>query len=87
MTVKLARDVTLTDIDTGAVLLDGRRGRYWQLNSSGSAVLRRLLDGEAPGVIAASLCDGAQVSPVQAEHDVSALVKALANSRLVEVTS
>ena len=87
MTVKLARDVTLTDVDSGAVLLDGRRGRYWQLNHSGSAVLRRLLDGEAPGSVAASLAISAEVDPDQVAHDLTTLVDALTAAHLLEVAS
>ncbi len=86
MKLSLARDVTLTSVDTGAVLLDGRRGRYWQLNQSGSAILRRLLDGETPDATAASLSAAAPVSEVQARQDVLALVESLSAANLVEVS-
>ncbi|MGH1554839.1 lasso peptide biosynthesis PqqD family chaperone [Streptomyces sp. L7] len=68
MKLTLARDVTLTDIESGAVLLDGRHGRYWQLNHSGAGVLRQLLDGEAPDAAAAGLCAAAPVSDDQARQ-------------------
>lgn len=87
MKLTLARDVTLTDIDSGAVLLDGRRGRYWQLNHSGAGVLRQLLDGTAPDAAAAGLCAAAPVSDDQARQDVRALIDALSAAELVEVTS
>nr|QHZ32194.1 lasso peptide biosynthesis PqqD family chaperone [Streptomyces humidus] len=86
MKLSLARDVTLTSVDTGAVLLDGRRGRYWQLNQSGSAILRRLLDGESPAATAASLSAAAPVSEAQARQDVRALVESLSAANLVEVS-
>ncbi|NUP23807.1 MAG: lasso peptide biosynthesis PqqD family chaperone [Streptomyces sp.] len=85
MKLNLARDVTLTPVDSGAVLLDGRRGRYWQLNASGSTILRKLLDGETPDAAAASLSAAAPVSEVQALQDVQALVDALSAANLVEV--
>lgn len=85
MKLTLARDVTLTVVDSGAVLLDGRQGRYWQLNQSGAGVLRRLLDGEAPDAAAASLCAAAPVSDARARHDVQALIDALSAADLVEV--
>ncbi|MFE6908569.1 lasso peptide biosynthesis PqqD family chaperone [Streptomyces erythrochromogenes] len=85
MKLNLARDVTLTSLDSGAVLLDGRRGRYWQLNQSGSAILRRLLDGDAPDEAAASLSAAAPVSEDQARRDVMALIDALSTAQLVEV--
>ncbi|MCX4438218.1 MULTISPECIES: lasso peptide biosynthesis PqqD family chaperone [Streptomyces] len=87
MKLTLARDVTLTVVDTGAVLLDGRRGRYWQLNHSGAGVLRQLLDGEAPDAAAAGLCAAAPVSDDQARQDVQALIDALSAAKLVEVAS
>ncbi|MFF7764668.1 lasso peptide biosynthesis PqqD family chaperone [Streptomyces griseorubiginosus] len=87
MKLTLARDVTLTPVDTGAVLLDGRRGRYYQLNHSGAGVLRRLLDGDAPDAAAAGLCAAAPVSDAQARQDVQALIDALSAARLVEVAS
>ncbi|MFF7881791.1 lasso peptide biosynthesis PqqD family chaperone [Streptomyces sp. NPDC007896] len=87
MKLTLARDVTLTVVDTGAVLLDGRRGRYWQLNHSGAGVLRQLLDGNAPDAAAAGLCAAAPVSDDQARQDVQALIDALSAAKLVEVAS
>ncbi|MET7483293.1 lasso peptide biosynthesis PqqD family chaperone [Streptomyces sp. NPDC005538] len=87
MKLTLARDVTLTDIESGAVLLDGRRGRYWQLNHSGAGVLRQLLDGTAPDAAAAGLCAAAPVSDDQARQDVRALIDALSAAKLVEVAS
>ncbi|MFJ1604773.1 lasso peptide biosynthesis PqqD family chaperone [Streptomyces sp. NPDC088253] len=87
MKLTLARDVTLTVVDSGAVLLDGRRGRYWQLNHSGAGVLRQLLDGTAPDAAAAGLCAEAPVSDDQARQDVQALIDALSAAHLVEVAS
>ncbi|RKT54718.1 lasso peptide biosynthesis PqqD family chaperone [Saccharothrix australiensis] len=45
MTLRLAHHVSVTTTEDGAVLLDERTGRYWQLNQTGSEVLRTLLDG------------------------------------------
>ncbi|GAA1346148.1 hypothetical protein GCM10009660_37800 [Catellatospora bangladeshensis] len=45
MTLRLADHVSVTRTEDGAVLLDERTGRYWQLNPAGSAVLHTLLDG------------------------------------------
>ncbi|TQF04922.1 lasso peptide biosynthesis PqqD family chaperone [Kitasatospora acidiphila] len=87
MKLSLARDVTLTPIETGAVLLDGRHGRYWKLNGSGAAVLRGLLDGDAPEAVAAGLTAGTEVADDEACRDVWALIEALSSARLVEVGS
>ncbi|MFE7590896.1 lasso peptide biosynthesis PqqD family chaperone [Kitasatospora sp. NPDC057512] len=86
MKLSLARDVTLTPIDTGAVLLDGRRGRYWQLNATGSAILRKLLDGDTPDTLAVLMSEAAPVSREQAHQDVMDLVDGLSAAKLVEVS-
>jgi hypothetical protein len=86
MKLSLARDVTLTSVESGAVLLDGRRGRYWQLNESGSTVLRKLLAGDTPDTAAASLTAAAPVSDAQAQQDVRALIDALSAAKLLEVS-
>ncbi|GAA1391657.1 hypothetical protein GCM10009639_21790 [Kitasatospora putterlickiae] len=86
MKLSLARDVTLTPIESGAVLLDGRRGRYWQLNASGSAILGKLLEGETPRTVAALMAEAAPVSEDQAHKDVMDLVGALSAASLLEVS-
>ncbi|MFE4359781.1 lasso peptide biosynthesis PqqD family chaperone [Kitasatospora xanthocidica] len=86
MKLSLARDVTLTPIETGAVLLDGRRGRYWQLNATGSAILRKLLDGDSPDTLAVLMSEAAPVSRDQAHQDVMDLVDGLSAANLVEVS-
>lgn len=85
MKLNLAHDVTLTPTESGAVLLDGRGGRYWKLNGTGSAALRELLDGRSPEETAASLSAGAPVSGTRVAEDVQALIDALSAAKLVEV--
>jgi len=87
MNLRLTRDVTLTEVDTGAVLLDGRNGRYWQLNASGAVVLRRLLAGDQLSDVVAALATDAAVDGVRVRGDVTALVRALETAELVEVRS
>ncbi|WP_059005881.1 lasso peptide biosynthesis PqqD family chaperone [Streptomyces specialis] len=86
MKLNLARDVTLTPIESGVVLLDGRRGRYWRLNESGSSILRKLLARDSTDMAAAALAASAPVSEIQARQDVTALVESLSAAKLVEVT-
>lgn len=85
MKLSLARDVTITPIESGAVLLDGRRGRYWQLNVSGAAALQMLLAGNTLDATAANLSSSASVTDARLERDVTALIDALRAARLVEV--
>ncbi|GAA4866318.1 MULTISPECIES: lasso peptide biosynthesis PqqD family chaperone [Saccharopolyspora] len=81
--MQLHPDVSTTETDDGTVLLHQRTGRYWQLNTTGSHVLRLLLDGSAPEDIAAGLADRHGIDPQQAERDVSAVVEQLRGASLV----
>lgn len=86
MTVTLAQDVTLTDTDSGAVLLDLRRGRYWHLNGSGLHALRLVLDGRTPQDAAAELVNGEPDLTHRATEDVLGLITSLRDAGLLEET-
>ncbi|MEV3987423.1 lasso peptide biosynthesis PqqD family chaperone [Streptomyces sp. NPDC049837] len=83
MTLTLCRDVTVCDTDDGMVLLDGRRGRYWQLNATGALILRALLRGDDSARIAGQLARARPVTAEQAAQDISDLIARLARARLV----
>jgi Coenzyme PQQ synthesis protein D (PqqD) len=84
MSMQLSPDVVSCDTDDGLVLLDSRRGRYWQLNATGAAILRGLLSGAAAERIAAELSAKQPVSADQAVEDVVALVAQLTRAHLIE---
>lgn len=86
MGIALAPHVNLTETDEGAVVLDERRGRYWQLNQTGTYVLRRLLDERDVDAVATSLRDRYPDTPDDVTADVHRLVDALRDAGLV-VTS
>lgn len=69
--------------DDGIVLLNERSGRYWQLNQSGSATLRSLLDGDSPAQVAQNLANTYGIPVAQAAADVDALLTALQTAELV----
>lgn len=84
MSLRLGPDVVTCDTDGGLVLLDSRRGRYWQLNATGAAILRGLLSGAAVERIAAELSRKQPVAADRAAEDIGALVEQLTRARLVE---
>jgi len=86
MKLSLSRDVVVTTIENGAVILDGRHGRYWQLNESGATALHTLLAGTAPAAVVAQLASGTPVPDDQALKDVLALIEALQRARLLVVS-
>ncbi|MFD6885645.1 lasso peptide biosynthesis PqqD family chaperone [Streptomyces sp. NPDC059957] len=81
--MRLRDEVSLVDTDYGKILLDGRTGAYWELNPTGSFVLSGLLGGDDPEGIAAGLSAEFEVDEEQAKSDVSDLVRALRDARLV----
>jgi hypothetical protein len=83
MTYSLETEVIATDVEDGVVLLDQRTGRYWQLNRSGAATLRLLLDGNSPERAATTLTAGRPEAADRARADVGALLDSLLKARLV----
>jgi hypothetical protein len=78
----LRPDGTLAETEGGTVLLDQRRGHYFQLNDSGALVLRALLAGATVQGAAEALCDRYPVASGQAAADVTALLDALRTAKL-----
>ncbi|MFD3488035.1 MULTISPECIES: lasso peptide biosynthesis PqqD family chaperone [unclassified Streptomyces] len=83
MTYRLQPDVVVKDVEDGAVLLDQRDGRYWQLNRTGAAVLRLALEGRSPEETTEALAAGRADRAERVGSDVRALLGALAEARLV----
>jgi hypothetical protein len=72
MDVQLRNGVLSTNTEYGSVLLDELSGDYFQLNAVGTAVLRKLLAGQGPPAVAASLAAEYEIAPEDAELDVIA---------------
>ncbi|MFI2611234.1 lasso peptide biosynthesis PqqD family chaperone [Kitasatospora sp. NPDC018619] len=83
MPARLRPDVTLTPTDDGAVLLDERSGRYYQLNRTGLLVLRALLEGRTAEEAAAGLAARHPVTADRARSDVERLHRSLRTAGLV----
>ncbi len=83
MTVSLRKDVVMSDVEGGVVLLDSRSGRYWHLNATAGAMLKELLDGHSAEQAATRIGVGSDGTPEQIQADVVALVDGLQRARLV----
>ncbi|TVT35612.1 lasso peptide biosynthesis PqqD family chaperone [Amycolatopsis rhizosphaerae] len=81
--MKLRADVSVTDTDTGLVLLDERAGKYFQMNSTGAFVLHRLLEGVPEPDVVSLLRKRYAVGAERAAADVAALVDRLRSAGLV----
>ena len=83
MSLRLCADVSELETDEGMVLLDERAGRYWQLNRTGTFIVRTLLEGSTPQEIAKTLAQRHGVSVEQVTTDVAVLVERLQTAGLV----
>lgn len=84
MTLKLRAGVFEAETEYGIVLLDGDSGKYYDLNGSGTLVLRALLSGETPEQAARALTQEYAVSMDEATRDVEDLLENLRTTRMVE---
>ncbi len=79
----LAQHVTLTATEHGAVLLDQRSGRYWQLNQTGCLIIDQL---HRTGTIQPAIDELQQRFPADADQvaaDAERLIESLRNAKLV----
>lgn len=83
MGLRLRSDVSTTDTEYGAVLLDERNGEYWHLNTTGARVVRLLLAGSSPAEAAATVAEEFEIDESHVLPDVTALVDQLRSARLV----
>jgi Coenzyme PQQ synthesis protein D (PqqD) len=81
--LRLRKGVTLTGTGDGAVLLDERSGRYWQLNGSGALILSTLLAGGTAEQAADAVAARYPVDTGRALDDVRSLLDSLRAAKLV----
>lgn len=81
---RLKPTVELTEDETGAVLLDMRRGVYWHLNVVGVSVARALADESTVAGIARGIAEEFDVDTATAERDVRDLLVQLRRARLLD---
>ncbi|MFK0226644.1 lasso peptide biosynthesis PqqD family chaperone [Streptomyces sp. NPDC090303] len=86
MALQLSPDVATVEVEDGAVLLNQRTGRYWQLNYSGAYTLRCILDGKSLAQTASEIAAHYGIKSEVARADVDAVVDQLQSSLLLEET-
>jgi coenzyme PQQ synthesis protein D (PqqD) len=84
MTLKLRGGVSAADTDYGITLLDEDSGEYWNLNPTGTLVLRTLLDGRTSKQAAQAVIEQYAVDVETATRDVEDLVGELRSAGLVQ---
>ncbi|MFK4599539.1 lasso peptide biosynthesis PqqD family chaperone [Streptomyces pristinaespiralis] len=83
MALRFGTDVSTAETDYGTVLLDERSGTYWELNPTGTVVIKTLLEGGDEAAAVAALLDEFDIDREQAAQDVATLVSDLRASGLV----
>ncbi|MFF8841376.1 lasso peptide biosynthesis PqqD family chaperone [Streptomyces sp. NPDC015127] len=77
MALRFGTDVSTAETDYGTVLLDERSGMYWELNPTGTVVIKTLLEGGDEAAAVAALVDEFDIDQEQAAQDVATLVRDL----------
>lgn len=83
MSLRLRDDVTLVATDYGAVLLDERAGRYYQLNHTGHAAAEHLRAGRDTEDIVTAITAEYDVTEELARADLHDLLDQLRRAGLV----
>lgn len=81
--MRLRPDVLSADTEYGVVLLDGKMGKYWQLNSTGALAFQALTGGHGVDHAVNLITQKFNVDVSTARRDVQELVHALHASGLV----
>ncbi|MFI9770175.1 lasso peptide biosynthesis PqqD family chaperone [Streptomyces sp. NPDC052415] len=82
MALRFGPDVSTAETDYGTVLLDQRSGNYWELNPTGTLVVKTLLEGGEEAAAVDALVTEFDIDRTRAEQDVTALVQELRKSGL-----
>lgn len=82
MALKFGADVSTAETDYGTVLLDERSGHYWELNPTGTLVVRTLMAGGDELAATDALVAEFDIDRTRATKDVAALVSELRASGL-----
>lgn len=80
---RLASHIVLNEEEQGAVLLDTRGGKYWQINATTVEVLRILEDGNTVSEAAGILASRSDVERERVEKDLADVIRTLIRSRIV----
>ncbi|MFF4530075.1 lasso peptide biosynthesis PqqD family chaperone [Streptomyces sp. NPDC001407] len=82
MALRLGSDVSTATTEYGTVLLDQRTGEYWELNPTGTLVVRTLLQGGDEDDAVEALVAEFDIDRDRATRDVAELTEQLRTSGL-----
>lgn len=80
---QLSRHVKLSEAESGAVLLDAKRGRYWQLNVTSMRIVLLLNEGGTSSDVVDTLTEETDAPRARVEADVSNAIRSLRKVGLI----
>ncbi len=80
---RLASHIVLNEEEQGAVLLDTRGGKYWQINATTVEILRILEDGNSVSEAVDIFASQSDVERERVEKDITDVIRTLVRSRIV----
>ncbi|MFB9928437.1 lasso peptide biosynthesis PqqD family chaperone [Amycolatopsis halotolerans] len=83
MSFVLKKHVSLAETEFGAVLLDQRSGRYWEMNPTATLIVRALVAGETPERTAEIVAGKFEVDEDRSLADVASIIGKIAAAGLL----
>lgn len=82
--LKLKNGVVLTRNDSGAILLDTRKGTYWHLNETALALINALDDPDPVAEAVQTIVAKTGADPSVIRADIALFIKQLRRTRLIQ---
>ncbi len=82
--MKLKNGVVLTRNDSGAILLDTRKGTYWHLNETALALIDALDDPDPVAEAVQTIVAKTGADPSVIRADIALFIKQLRRTRLIQ---
>ena len=82
--MRLRKHVLFSTTANGGVLLDERRGSYWEINETGAHSLRMLLAGKSDTETAQNIATRYQIDSSSAVNDLKNFVSDLTGAGLLD---
>ena len=81
---RIAAHIAIAPAQAGVIVLDTKRGEYWQLNEAGAQVLNGIRGLQTVQEIVDSMCDGVEASRTVVMADVEQLVMEMCRAGFFE---
>lgn len=80
---RLVKHVQLSVVESGAILLDTKRGRYWQLNVTSAKVVTLLITGSSVDDVVGALTEETDAPRTRIQADVLREIHSMMHAQLL----